>query len=59
MHTVGNGCTGGVEQTVLAEVSGGGAGKVMVVVGLGNTNWLCTFQEARQIESGLRPSQWD
>jgi hypothetical protein len=37
---------GGVEQTGLTDVRGGGVGKVTVPVGLGNTNWLCVFQGA-------------
>jgi hypothetical protein len=45
-HAVGSGWTGGVEHTGLAVVRGGGAGKVTVPVGLGNTNWLCVFHGA-------------
>ena len=45
-HAVGSAWIGGVEQTGLAEVRGGGVGKVTVPVGLGNTNWLCVFHGA-------------
>lgn len=45
-HAVGRAGTGGVEQTGLAEVRGGGVGKVTVPVGLGKTNWLGAFHGA-------------